>query len=96
MVLAILLCLAGAPHLQVQSMPLVPPTRGTGRKEDLYVLDSTSGALTRIGVIEDGSRPIGLQSLAFLLILGSSVSATASSITSIPATAMRPGSACWA
>jgi hypothetical protein len=69
MVLAILLGLTGGAASASPIYAISSSDQGH-RAEDLYVVDAITGALTRIGAIDDGSHPVGLQSLAFSPNLG--------------------------
>jgi hypothetical protein len=65
--LGILLALAGTSA----ASPIYAVSSGDGRKADaLYAVDAFTGGLDRIGIVEDGSHRIGLQSLAFSPSLG--------------------------
>jgi len=68
-VLAILLGLAGRAAL-AGPIYAISSSDEEHRAEALYLVDPITGVLTRIGAVEDGSHPIGLESLAFTPSLG--------------------------
>jgi hypothetical protein len=70
MALAVLLGLAEGVAFASPIYAISSSGDGHKAQDSLYVIDPITGALTRIGAVDDGSHPIGLESLAFSPGLG--------------------------